>query len=401
MYPSEKDKEYFFELLSKYNVGKTTPQEAEFVESYLYILEHRSSDVLNDFEQEKSRIGQDIKDRLFSTIHQKTPSYYAQEPIAHQLPFLRRHRWWAVAAALVLLLGTGTYSWFQQNRQSRIARAKMLQDAPPGKNGAILTLSNGSQVVLDSLGNGVVAIQGSMQVVLKNGELVYDSKHQGSGISTQQSDAAYNTMSTPRGRQFHVQLPDGTQVWLNSASSIRYPTVFTGRERKVEISGEAYFEVAKNAKIPFKVKINNNTEVEVLGTHFNINAYSDEASIKTTLLEGSVKVSLNNKTELLSPGQQAQVSDKDAFIKVIKNADLTQAVAWKNGYFSFHEAKLEEVMRQLSRWYDMDVIYEGKVDDRHFGGNIDRSSTASQTLKILEESDIHFRIEDKKIIVTP
>jgi transmembrane sensor len=329
-------------------------------------------------------------------------------------PFLYR----IVAASLILFIsGTAAYFAFRTTKHNIISKSSPRQlnnELTPGTNKAILTLSDGSNIILDDAKNGQVAQQGNTQVSkLANGQLVYNS------LADKPTEVVFNTLTTPRGGQFKLTLPDGSQVWLNAASSIKYPTAFVGNERRVEISGEAYFEIAPLAlptgggqeKIPFIVKINttsgNGGEVKVLGTHFNINAYNDEASVKTTLLEGSVKVMLPSSKggyEILKPGQQAQVNNSplgDGDVKVINNVDVDQVVAWKNGYFSFNRAGLQTVMRQIARWYDVEISYEGKIPEREFGGKIDRSSNASEVLKILEESKVHFRIEEKKIIVRP
>ncbi|MGV3509862.1 MAG: FecR family protein, partial [Sphingobacteriaceae bacterium] len=226
-----------------------------------------------------------------------------------------------------------------------------------------------------------------------NGQLQYLSLN-----SDNKQEVLYNTLSIPRGGQYKVVLPDGTQVWLNAASSLKYPTAFNGNERVVQLEGEAYFEVAKNAAQPFRVEVKD-VKVTVLGTHFNINGYTDEAHIKTTLLEGSVKISKGPVQQLLHPGEQA-ITGKSSTIEVVK-ANSDEVLAWKNGYFNFHRSNLQEVMRQLSRWYDVDIKYEGKVPDREFGGEISRNSKASEVLKILELSDVHFRIEGEHIIVMP
>ena len=261
-------------------------------------------------------------------------------------------------------------------------------------NKAILTLSDGSTIILDDAKNGQVAQQGGTQIAkLANGQLVYNA------LDGKPAEVVFNTLTTPRGGQFKLTLPDGSEVWLNASSSIKYPTAFIGNERKVEISGEAYFEIVHNAAKPFKVSVNG-MEVKVLGTHFNINAYNDEASVKTTLLEGSISLTKADAATTLKPGQQAQLGN-GGNIKVIDNVDIDQVVAWKNGYFSFNRADLQTVMRQIARWYDVDISYEGKIPERQFGGKIDRNSNASEVLKILEESKVHFRIEEKKIIVTP
>jgi len=303
-----------------------------------------------------------------------------------------------VAAAVFLLIaGSIVYYFLQPHQRSDLANqtpAASKNELVPGTNKAILTLSNNSIVILDDAHNGKVAQQGNAVVTkLANGQLVYQSMDERSG------ETVYNTLTTPRGGQFKLTLPDGSDVWLNAASSITYPTAFTGNERKVEITGEAYFEIAHDANKPFKVGLNG-MEVKVLGTHFNINGYNDESNVKTTLLEGSISLSKGNATTMLRPGQQAQLAGNGK-LNVIEQVDVEQVIAWKNGYFSFNRADLRSVMRQIARWYDVDIKYEGKIPERQFGGKIDRNSKASEVLKVLEESKVHFRIEDKNIIVTP
>lgn len=313
-----------------------------------------------------------------------------------------RRKWIWAAASVLMLLAMGGYGWlqFRKTRSSGIvAKVSYVQDVNPGKQGAILKLADGTKVVLDSLGNGIVAIQNGVQVVLKKGQLVYDPAGNTSG------KIVYNTMYTPRGRQFRLTLPDGSQVWLNAASSITYPTVFSGKERQVTINGEAYFEVARNVKMPFKISINNHTAVEVLGTHFNIKAYPDEAYIQTTLLEGSVKMTMDKKTAMLLPGQQAcagNSSSHDAGIKVVKDADIEKIMAWKNGLFNFQGANLQEVMQQLSRWYEIEVVYEKGIPDLVFVGEMSKDISLSGVLKGLQGAGVHFRIEEgRRLVVFP
>lgn len=303
----------------------------------------------------------------------------------------------AAASLIIFISGTVAYFALRTTKHNTLAKAPQQQlknGVTPGGNKAILTLSDGSTIILDDAKNGKVAQQGGTQIAkLANGQLVYNA------LDNKSAEVVFNTLTTPRGGQFKLTLPDGSEVWLNAASSIKYPTAFIGNERKVEISGEAYFEIAHNAAKPFKVSVNG-MEVKVLGTHFNINAYNDEASVKTTLLEGSVSLTKGGATATLSPGQQAQLKN-DGNIKVINNVGLDQVVAWKNGYFSFNRSDLQTVMRQLARWYDVEIDYEGKIPERQFGGKIDRNSNLSEVLKILEESKVDFRIEDKKVIVRP
>jgi len=302
----------------------------------------------------------------------------------------------AAASLIICALGIAAYIALSPKKLNTIAKlppVKMKNVGKPGDNKAILTLADGSVIILDDEMNGQVAKQGGAQIAkLTNGQLVYTP------LVNKSDKVVFNTLATPRGGQFKLSLPDGSEVWLNAVSSIRYPTAFIGNERKVEITGEAYFEIAHDAAKPFKVIVNG-TEVKVLGTHFNINAYNDEATVKTTLLEGIVSLSnAASAVVTLKPGQQAQIGNSRD-IKVINNVDIDQEVAWKNGYFSFYKADLQTVMRQIGRWYDLEILYEGKIPERQFGGKIDRNSNAAEVLKILEESKVHFRIEDGKIVV--
>ena len=331
-------------------------------------------------------------------------------PVIRMSVMNRKAMFARIAAAIIIILGigAGTYFLFSDNSKQEIAvkdrlDLKSKSDLLPGTEGAILTLGNGEQIVLDSAGNGTLAKQGSTKVIYKNGQIVYDGEN---GI---EGELIYNTMTTPKGKQYQLSLADGSKVWLNAASSIRYPVTFTGKERKVEITGEAYFEIAHDVEKPFRV-LTNNAEVQVLGTHFNVNAYNDEAVTKTTLLEGSVKISLPgqqtiiNRFQILKPGQQAQVNNNpsgDKSIKVLDNVDTDIEMAWKNGYFSFDQTDLATIMRQIARWYEVEIVYEGEIPNRRFTGEISRTSNASEVLKILEESKVHVRIEGKKIIVQP
>jgi transmembrane sensor len=263
----------------------------------------------------------------------------------------------------------------------------------PGSNKAVLTLEDGSTIILNDAQNGTLAQQGNANVVkLANGQLVYDK------TDAQPDKVLYNTMTTPRGGQYKLTLPDGTDVWLNSASSITYPTSFVGNERNVSITGEAYFEVAKDKTKPFHVNAGRQT-IEVLGTHFNVMAYADEDVIKTTLLEGLVKVTGGKESGMLKPGEQS-VIDKSGDLKV-SAAAVDEALAWKDGYFKFNRVNIKYIMRQLARWYDVDVVYEGKVQDDEFVGKIGRGENITEVLRILELSHVHFKISDKKIIVLP
>lgn len=298
----------------------------------------------------------------------------------------------AVAASILVAIGIGTFVLFQKSDQSPlVVTSNGSSDKEPGKTGAILTLSNGSKIILDSVGNGLLANQNNTVVSKKNGGVVYTA---GSG-----AQIVYNTMTTPRARQYNLELSDGTKVWLNASSSITFPTSFAANERKVILTGEAYFEVAKDKKRPFRVSVND-MQVNVLGTHFNVNAYSDEDVVNTTLLEGSVLLTEKNKKVLLKPGQQAQ-AEKSGAVVVKDNVNLEEVMGWKNGVFYFENANLQAVLRQVSRWYDVDVVFEKGVPTRTFEGEIQRNLQLSQVLKILEKNKVHFKIDGKILRVMP
>jgi len=304
-------------------------------------------------------------------------------------------RWvgWAAAVA-VLLVGAGAYYMVQHVREKKVIAAVTHNDIAPGSNKAVLTLADGSTVTLDSAGRQVIQ-QGATAIKQQGGTLQYDAvAGTGDGDGAGSKAVAYNILTTPRGGQFQVTLPDGTQVWLNAESSLRYPTAFSGKERLVEITGEGYFEIAKNAQQPFKVQVGRRTTIEVLGTAFNVNAYTNEKSLNTTLVQGKIKVG----EVILIPGQQAQLSDK---MKVVSGADIDKVLAWKNGFFNFENASLEEVMRQLSRWYDIEVVYEKGIPDIYFAGDMSRDMNLAGLLKALETTKVHFRIEGRRLIVMP
>ena len=303
-----------------------------------------------------------------------------------------------VAAAILIFILPGIYLFTHSKpgAGTLISKNKAHQnDIQPGGNNATLTLSNGSQIVLGSAKNGILARQSNASIIkLANGKVVYNK------ATTNTVITEYNTMTTPRGGKYDLVLSDGTKVWLNAASSITYPTVFVGKERRVTITGEAYFEVAKNKEMPFKINVNGREEVQVLGTHFNIMAYNDEPAIKTTLLEGSVKIVKDKTTGFLKPGQQAQLTPNGQ-LSIVDDADINEAVAWKNGQTLFVNEDIQTIMRQVSRWYNVDVEYQGTMPTRLFTGGISRESNLSVLLRILELSNIHFKITDAKIIVTP
>lgn len=306
-------------------------------------------------------------------------------------------RWWryAAAAALVAITAGIAYKWneFTGTKTSLAQLPAAESQVKPGGNKAMLTLADGSVIVLTDAEDGTLARQGNTRVVkLANGQLAYESGRAAEGA------ALLNTIVTPRGGKYQITLPDGTKVWLNAASSLRYPAAFTKNAREVSLTGEAWFDVAGNATSPFIVNVND-TKVEVLGTQFNIMAYDNEASVATTLLDGAVRVNYHDQKVQLQPGQQA-VGGRDGKMSVINDVNTKQVTAWKNDYFQFNADQLDLVMRQLERWYDVSVKYEGGIPNRKFGGKISRSSPLSDVLKALELSNVKCRLEGRTIVVT-
>ncbi|SKA04448.1 FecR protein [Chitinophaga eiseniae] len=342
--------------------------------------------------QDKTKHGQANAERMEQIYASIRP---ADTPV---VPIARRRRWLypaAVAAIVAVIVVVAAFWRFRPQQPVAGGINSPVHHVVPGSNKATLILADGSTITLDSTANGALAQQGNVQIVqVNNGQLAYEA-----GGDHHSGAVQYNTLAIPRGGQFRVTLPDGTNVWINAASTLRYPTVFSGADRTVELTGEAYFEVAKMPGKPFHVKAGH-MDVQVLGTHFNVMAYTEETAVRTTLLEGAVKVHTGGGGTALRPGQQLRM-DQAGQVSVVNDVDLEEIVAWKNGYFRFNHEKLPGVMRQIARWYDVDIAYEGNIPDREFGGKISRNSSIEEVLKILELSNIHFRIEKKKIIVIP
>ncbi|MBN9383537.1 MAG: DUF4974 domain-containing protein [Chitinophagaceae bacterium] len=334
------------------------------------------------------------------------------QPAAPAVEIVRLRRGWRVylMAAAVLLLAAGIAVFFTLNkRKTNIAEIPMEQryhnDVAPGGDKAVLELADGNKIVLDNASNGELTKQGTTKVIkLDNGQLAYHSGHPGAG------PVSYNTISTPRGGQYQVILPDGSKVWLNALSSLKFPTAFTGREREVELNGEAYFEVAKNTSMPFKVEVTpgsaetvgrESLEVEVLGTEFDLMAYSDEDRQKVTLISGATRVRVGGERIALQPNQQVYLDKKSSGLNLIGSINVDETIAWKNGRFQFQDASIESIMRQVARWYDVDVTYEGKVNQQ-FNGTIPRQVNLSTLLRILEATGwVHFRVDGRNVTVTP
>ena len=316
---------------------------------------------------------------------------------------LKRYGWVAAAAVLIPFFVIN-YFFDSKSNQTRsgstVSNKKPNTDViAPGSNKAILQLGDGKTISLDDAANGNIAEQGGTEITkTDSGRLAYSPKKNTNTI-------VYNTLTTPNGGKYELRLPDGTDVWLNAASSIKFPTTFSGTVRQVEITGEAYFEVAHNKSMPFQVAIKSASGsdegvVEVFGTHFNINAYGDVEKVKTTLLEGSVLIRKGTASSMLKTGQQLQILTTGNF-RLINDADVDEAVAWKNGRFDFKGAELKVIMSQIMRWYDVEVTYQGVIPERDFTANISRGTELKDVLKVLEQSNIHFKILNRKLIVMP
>ncbi len=385
-------------LLRKHLKGNLTPEELQELNTWIAASEQhqRLWKEINDAGAQQEAIKQiaqyngEAALKVFLAKHSPGP--------ARRMYSLWRWQW--AAAVLVIALAAGAYFLLPSKQQAPagFAHNAATGDIAPGKNGAILKLADGSQVALDSLQNGTVATQNGATIVLSNGQLVYNPG------ATTNNDVAYNIITTPNGRQFRVTLPDGTQAWLNAASSIRYPVVFAGKHRNVEVTGEVYFEVAQNAAMPFQVAVGSHARIDVLGTRFNVNAYDNEESLNTTLLEGAVRVvPLKPLAEtgngiVLRPGQQLQLSDK---ARVIDRADIDKIMAWKNGFFDFDGMDLRYAMKQVARWYDVEIVYRGNIPDIKFYGKINRNISLAGLIRGLSGTGVHLNIEEgKRLVVT-
>ncbi len=375
-------------MMTRFNKGQATPAEIREIELWYEDQASNAGYTDNLFEDERLETRHKMLLRINHSIQQ------ADTPVTRLHPF-KKIKTYVFAAVILLALGTTLYFSLYQPEIYKTEQVK-LKDISPGSDKAILILANGNKISLAGLNNGEIANQDGIKISkTANGQLIYEATADG-GITGDKPE--FNTIEVPIGGQWQVVLPDHSKVWLNAQSRITYPIHFTGKERNVDISGEAYFEVAHNAQMPFKVKCGKQI-VEVLGTHFNIMGYADQKLIKTTLIEGSVKVSEGNNTRLLIPGEQARVGSGK--ITVTNDVDMEDAVAWKNGYFKFDE-NLEAIMAKVARWYDIEVVYQFKPDPNIvYAGKVSRAKNISSLLKIIEfDGDVHFKIEGRRVIVT-
>lgn len=394
-----KETGYYQRLIKRYFDNNCTPQEATELFDYLQqsssnrLLLQEMKDLYNAGTGDIQTISeaawsQRVRNELLQHIQTETKV----------IPFYKRWLPQVAAAAIFLIGATVFFQYFNKSSETNdTAVVKPVTATPakeilPGTDKAILTLADGTIIVLDSVKTGSIAAQGGTVLKNKNGLIVYDA----SGNASSTEEIAFNTISTPKGGQYQVILPDGSKAWLNAASSLRFPTIFTGATRSVELTGEGYFEIAKNEKMPFHVKANS-VDVEVLGTHFNVMAYANEAAVRTTLLEGSVKINSGFSSGYLKPGQQADVNTTG--VMKIGPGNVDEAVAWKNGNFYFDNASLTTIMRQFERWYNIDVTYSGVAKKRYFSVEMSKNMSLSQVLKLLNAADIQFKIDQNKLSV--
>lgn len=379
--------EQYLSLCEKYLNGDCTLQEELLLKKY-----QEKFDIANDLWDSKQmgdqqRIKLLLQNKLLQSMHTtKTRSISINK------------RWYA-AAAILLFSAMGVYffrgSTTNQDFTTKNSVKKVNTAIEPDSKKAILTLSNGKSFVLDNAGNGLLSQQGGTAISKTSHGLTIKNSD---GMASAQNAPELNTITIPRGSKYEIVLPDGTKVWLNASSSLQFPSAFTGTERKVTLIGEAYFEVAKNKDRPFKINVNDKQVVEVLGTHFNISAYMDERKITTTLLEGSVKINYQNKSTLIKPGEWA-VNNFSTGVKVAP-ADQDEVMAWKNDMFVFNNENIVEIMNQISRWYDVDVVFKGNMNKINFTGNYSRTKSLKNLLKNIELMDkVHIVVVERRITI--
>ncbi|TDE17271.1 FecR family protein [Dyadobacter psychrotolerans] len=389
------NKEDILIILEKYNQGIATKEEESFLFAY-YRLFDLGEDVLDKLDADAK---QSLKDSIKEEIDKRIFQADNIQSIEAKGYAVNSYVRWLAAAMLIAVSSLG-YFFYSRSNTKRVDSQEFAQKKErkivPGTNQALLTLENGEVIVLNNQKDGVVSQQSGVSVrKLKDGQLVYEMKE------TLTENPVLNTVSTPKGGQYQLILADGSKVWLNAASSIKFPSAFGNTERMVEITGEVYFEVAPDLLKPFKVKSENQL-IEVLGTRFNVNTYRDELSSKTTLIEGKVSISKltgRGGSRIMKPGQQATV-DKNSPDIILETVDTEQSVAWKNGYFKFDKADIQTVMRQICRWYDVEAEYRGKLSTDLFAGEIKRDEDVNKVLRIFQLSNIDVQIKGRKIIIS-
>lgn len=378
------EKEQFLSILTNYLAGKATAEEEDFLHTY-YQLFLADADVLALLEhKEKEKLKLAIKAGINAHIDDQ-----------HEAVVRSIHRWPRIAAAasIILLLGIGGYFVLHQKQPPVQLAQNQPQDIAPGQNRATLTLANGRKIILAKGLKGQLAVQGGTVIRANDNDITYNAGKKEESVS-------YNTLATAKGEQspYPLVLADGTKVWLDAASSVTFPTAFTGKERLVKLTGQAYFEVAHNAAQPFKIAVRD-LMIQDIGTEFNINAYGDEPAIRTTLVNGAVRVSKQGKADqsvVLKPGQMAVAAANLS----VEQGNIEESTAWKNGYFRYESIELKELMKQVARWYDIEVEYEGNVNRHEFFVDTKRKTNLSNMLKILEQGGVHFKMNGRKLLIT-
>lgn len=382
------------ELHTRVLTGQASPDEEEEWRALLKLPEHQEK-ALEIFRQVYGMEPfADLSGEQSQVMLEQILMVKGAYPPVHRIHFLKT-AWFRYAAVLLLIAGTATFLYLN-NRQQKEPSIQTAIGEPailPGGNKAVLTLADGSTIVLDSAAIGSLAAQGTTQIMKSDaGSLVYQA-------GAVNGEVLYNTIRTPKGGQYQVVLPDGSGVWLNAASSIRFPASFTGNERNVEVQGEAYFEVLQDPKKPFSVMAGQ-TRINVLGTSFNVNAYTGEEALKTTLITGSVRINADRQSKILLPGQQSHTGAGHPEITV-KEADIEKVMAWKNGLFNFEDVTFEEIMRQLERWYDIEIIYKGEVPEIALTGKLTRDVTLNELLPALQKMGVHYTLEGRRLTILP
>lgn len=393
-------KRQFIQILRKYRQGSATAEERKFIESYYNLFEGGPGSESWLSKEDRGRLKKSMLNEIWEKIVEE------EERTIYHGKIKRLFQPAKMAAAVLILLGIGTVIYIIGNQ--RLSNQKTVAEnveqtskdkIHPGGNKALLTLANGKTIILDSALTGSLAKQGNTNVIKVNSGLLKYSKRSAVGTNSWQSVMQYNTIATPRGGKYEVVLPDGSKAWLNAASSLRFPVTFTGKTRTVEISGEVYFEIAAQAQKPFIVKTDG-MEVQVLGTHFDINAYKDEKTIRTTLSEGSVRISDGGDALILKPGDQAWLNRETRNIKA-EPVNVAEALAWKNDLFYFNNTNIKEIMKQVARWYDVSIEYKTQhLNNKNFSGIVSRYSEVNALLERLElTGTVHFKIEGRTIVV--
>jgi transmembrane sensor len=377
----------YLALCEKYLKGDYTPEEEALIRNYQV-----DTGLMNEHQERISAVD---KERLKELLHHRLQTSLRRQ----ETPIIKFRRWLYAAAAILLFISVGGYfiNSNKNGKSNRVITSDKIakNDIRPGTDKAILTLANGSTIALGNAQNGVLSKQGNAAISKSGNGVVI--RYSAENRKTE-ADNLLNTIAIPRGGKYNITLADGTKVWLNSASALSFPASFTGTERKVALTGEAYFEVAKNKSMPFKIDVNGKQVVEVLGTHFNISAYTDERSIATTLLEGSVKINYKNQSTLISPGQMA-VNDSDGGI-VVKKANIDEVMAWRNDTFIFNNENITSIMKKISRWYNVDIVFKGDMTNINLEGNYSRSKGLAGLLKnIALVNKVHFVTEGRRITV--